>query len=124
MIMENKTLFQIEQRIKKGCGKCGYICHKCGAKLSEEIMGKKCPNCDEWTYNHIEYIGLCPTCQSNLVLIQEIRGMIEKLFIKEDVILKKVDDKVAYLMISRNISHKEEREELVRLRQEFLGEKE
>ncbi len=49
------------------------------------------------------------------------KEMIEDFFIKEDVILKKVDNKIAYLMISRNISHKEERDELIKLRQELLS---
>ena len=28
-----------------------WICTNCGKQLSEEIMGKKCPHCDKWTYN-------------------------------------------------------------------------
>lgn len=29
-----------------------YICKECGIQLSEEIMGKKCPGCETWTYHH------------------------------------------------------------------------
>ena len=28
-----------------------WICRNCGKQLSEEIMGKKCPHCTQWTYN-------------------------------------------------------------------------
>lgn len=56
-----------------------------------------------------------------LIPIQELKEKIEKFFINEDIILKKVDDKIAYLMISRNISHKEERDELLKLRKELLS---
>ena len=28
-----------------------WVCKNCSKQLSEEIMGKKCPYCDEWTYN-------------------------------------------------------------------------
>ena len=68
----------------------------------------------------LEIFGL----HSKLSILTEydksIKEMIEDFFIKEDVILKKVDNKIAYLMISRNISHKEERDELIKLRQELL----
>ena len=50
--------------IEKGCGKCNYICHKCKGKLSEDIMGKKCPYCSEWTYYCNEFKGLCNECQT------------------------------------------------------------
>jgi len=30
-----------------------YICTKCGNLLTENIMGKKCFKCGEWTYNHL-----------------------------------------------------------------------
>ena len=28
-----------------------YICKKCKVQLSEDIMGSKCPECEEWTYH-------------------------------------------------------------------------
>ena len=27
-----------------------YICKKCGFQMEESHMGKKCPDCEEWTY--------------------------------------------------------------------------
>ncbi len=27
-----------------------YICKKCGCQMEEAHMGKKCPECGEWTY--------------------------------------------------------------------------
>jgi len=27
-----------------------YICKKCKTQLDESMMGKKCPECEEWTY--------------------------------------------------------------------------
>ncbi len=38
-----------------------YLCKKCGEQLSEDIMGKKCPKCGEWTYNM--------DCKKEVVLI-------------------------------------------------------
>jgi len=28
-----------------------WICKKCGKQISEDIMGKKCLFCNEWTYS-------------------------------------------------------------------------
>ena len=61
--MENKTLFQIEQRIKKGCG----------IYLGEDEDDGSHYKCGE-----IEDI-LCPSCQREEDLIQEIKGMIVSL---------------------------------------------
>jgi len=65
-----KTIFQIEQRIKKGCDK---------------------PYDD---FRYCNQIDLCPSCQSNLALIQEIRGMIEDTW-KER---KMTTDKIMFMM--------------------------
>ncbi len=27
-----------------------YVCKKCGCQMEESHMGKKCPECGEWTY--------------------------------------------------------------------------
>ena len=29
-----------------------YACEKCGCQMEESNMGKKCPECGEWTYEH------------------------------------------------------------------------
>ena len=54
--MTNKTIFQIEQRIKDGCG---------------EII-----NSNEG-YNYCGKFIKCSSCQRELRLIQEIKGIIE-----------------------------------------------
>jgi len=55
----------------EGCDFCGYICRKCKNKLNEEQMGKRCPFCNEWTYNHIENIGLCKICKAKIQQTQK-----------------------------------------------------
>ena len=40
-----------------------YICKKCKWQLSEDIMGKTCPYCSEWTY-HID-------CEKEVILKEE-----------------------------------------------------
>ena len=45
-----------------------------------------------------------------------------KFFIDEDKILIKAMNKLSHLMISRNISHEEERNELVKCRKKFKKE--
>ncbi|MCK9429468.1 MAG: hypothetical protein M0R17_05650 [Candidatus Omnitrophica bacterium] len=29
------------------------ICHNCNGVLLKQNIGKKCPYCGEWTYNHL-----------------------------------------------------------------------
>ena len=65
--MENKTLTEIEQRIKKGCGK------NINAHTDRFVDDYVCGNND----NYKEKNKLCPTCKAKLQLITEIREVIE-----------------------------------------------
>lgn len=41
----------------------GYFCQKCDHKMNEDHMGKRCPNCEEWTYTHKCYQeNVCKNC--------------------------------------------------------------
>ena len=60
-----------------------YICNKCKKQLSEEIMGKKCPYCGEWTYHK--------DCKKEVILIEEFNNKLEQL--KKDLEKYKIKPK-------------------------------
>ena len=88
--MKNKTLFQIEQRIKKGCGKDA---------ITEENHRIICGDRD-WN-NCYE---LCPSCQREEDLIQEIKGIVENcsaINIPKDIFGKYSNDFCEVLLIRK-----------------------
>jgi len=52
-----------------------YNCPKCGAKLKEEHMGRKCPGCFEWQYYHTSLNAKLDynTLKETFLILEKIR---------------------------------------------------